>query len=97
MTFDFGMRLRELRESKHWTQRQLAKKLNVSATAISGYEKNTIIPSAMILADMASIFRVSANYLLGLKEQGVIHVGTLTDAQQKMMKDFSEELNRLNR
>lgn len=97
MPYDFGLRLRELRKSKHWSQRQLAKKLNISAAAISRYENNTMTPSATVLSDMASLFRVSANYILGIEEHGVIHIGTLTEVQKKMMKAFSEELRRLNR
>ena len=97
MIFDFGMRLCELRKSKHWTQRQLAKKLNVSATAISRYENNIITPSATIIADMASVFRVSANYLLGIKEYGVIHVETLTLEQRQLLETVSNEFRRSNR
>ena len=89
MAFDLGLRIRGLRENKHWSQRQLAEKLGVSASSVSGYENNTITPSATVISDMACIFRVSANYLLGIEEYGVIHIGELTDQQQQLLESLA--------
>ena len=41
MIFDFGYRLKDLREKKNLTQSQAAARLGVSKASISGYE-NTI-------------------------------------------------------
>ena len=49
MIFDFGYRLRELRESKNLTQTQVARRLNLSKTTISGYEYYIMTPSLVVL------------------------------------------------
>ena len=40
MVFDFGYRLKNLRQQHHLTQTQVANRLNLSKTSISGYENN---------------------------------------------------------
>ena len=45
MVYDFGLRLKELREAKHLTQSDVANRLDVTRATISGYECNTITPS----------------------------------------------------
>lgn len=51
--YDFGLRLKELREAKQLSQQEAAERLNVGRTTISGYERNTITPSVEQLVRMA--------------------------------------------
>jgi transcriptional regulator with XRE-family HTH domain len=44
MKESFGKRLSELRKKKGWTQEELSKKLNVSAQAVSKWEKDVSLP-----------------------------------------------------
>ena len=43
--YDFGLRLKELREAKKLSQKDVADRLSVVPSTISGYENNTITPS----------------------------------------------------
>lgn len=61
-------RLRELRIERNMTVRDLAKALNVSSVAISRWENNKRIPNADNVYHIALYFKVSADYLLGLKD-----------------------------
>lgn len=63
---DFGELLKSLRVNAGLTQKQLADKLGVSKNAVSYYEKSLRYPSSDILIRIARVFRVSADYLLGL-------------------------------
>ena len=65
--FDFGLRLRELREKKRLSQQQLADWLGLTRSSISNYENNTQTPPADTLVRLADIYGVSVDYLLGVK------------------------------
>ncbi len=67
MEIILGARLKELREEKGLTQRQLAKELNLNAVTYLHYEKSQREPPLAVLASMAIYFDVSVDYLLGLK------------------------------
>ena len=86
MKESFGKRLSDLRKKKNWTQEELAKKLNVSAQAVSKWEKDVSLPDVGLLASIASIFETSIDYLLGHHTEPV--VGMTTTSQKK-------DLNRL--
>lgn len=57
--------LKELREKKGFTQKQLSEALYLSKTAVSQYENGTHTPSIETLIKLADIFDVSIDYLLG--------------------------------
>ncbi len=55
-----GQRLRELREAKDFSLRELAKKLDVSAAFLSDVELGRRFPSSDVLVKMAQILGVTA-------------------------------------
>lgn len=57
--------LKKLREDHDYTQQQLADALHVSKNSISHYELKVSMPSIDVLIEMAGIFDVSLDYLLG--------------------------------
>lgn len=64
----FAERLRILREKSGWTQGELAKQLKVSRGAISYYENGDRIPNIEFLDEVAQLFDVPVEYLLGYRE-----------------------------
>jgi transcriptional regulator with XRE-family HTH domain len=54
-----GPRIVELRKAKGWTQAQLAKVAQLSASAIAMYETNRRVPDQSALAKLAVAFQVS--------------------------------------
>jgi len=60
----FGARLRELREERGWTQRELDSRLGILQSKLSKYESGTHQPSLRTLVRMANLFGVSTDYLL---------------------------------
>ena len=91
MVFDFGYRLKNLRQQHHLTQTQVANRLNLSKTSISGYENNVKTPSQDVLIKLAGLYRVSTDYLLGLDDEEMISVEGLTRQQRRL----GEELVRM--
>ena len=59
-----GQRLRLLRAERKWSQEAVAKKLGISRTAYNKYENGAIHPVRK-LKELADLFGVSADYILG--------------------------------
>ena len=68
MEIILGKRLKELREEKGLTQKDLANFLNLNSVTYLHYEKSQRQPPLEILADMAKFFDVTVDYLLGLTD-----------------------------
>ena len=64
----YGERLRELRESKKLTQRQLAEKLGLNQQDISRYEREQIDLSTEMIRKFCEFFEVSSDFLLGFTD-----------------------------
>ena len=69
MKIILGKRLKELREEKGLTQKQLAEQLNLNSVTYLHYEKDQREPPLKVLAEMAVFFEVSTDYLLGLTDE----------------------------
>ena len=88
MVFDFGYRLKNLRQQHHLTQTQVANRLNLSKTSISGYENNVKTPSQDVLIKLAGLYWVSTDYLLGLDDEEMISVEGLTRQQRRLVEEL---------
>ncbi len=64
----FATRLKELRNERQLSMKQLAKMINVTDGAISNWENDVNEPKISYLIRLAEFFHVSADYLLGLKD-----------------------------
>lgn len=65
----FSLRIKELRQSLGMTQKEFAEGLNITASALSAYEKNNINPSISIAKRIAEVYHVSIDWLCGLSEK----------------------------
>ena len=88
MVFDFGYRLKNLRQQHHLTQTQVANRLNLSKTSISGYENNVKTPSQDVLIKLAGLYRVSTDYLLGLDDEEMISDDGLTRQHRRQVEEL---------
>ena len=57
--------LKILRKNKGYSQEQLAVRLNVVRQTVSKWEKGLSVPDAQMLMEIAEVFSVSVNELLG--------------------------------
>jgi len=65
----FSKILKELRDSKGISQRQLAKEIGISQSSVHAYEAGEKSPTIDVLLKLAKYFDVSADYLLGLSDK----------------------------
>lgn len=78
---ELGKKLRELRQNKNLSQWQVAELVGISKAMISSYELNVREPSLTTLKKLASLYKVSADYLLDLERGDYIDVKGLTPKQ----------------
>ena len=65
----FSVRLAALRKECGLSQDDLAKIINKTRSAVSGYEIEDKEPSFELLCALAKYFNVSTDYLLGLSDE----------------------------
>ena len=86
--FDFGLRLRQLREDRGMSRFTLAKKLGVSKETIYRYENNLQDPALNRIIQLAGIFQTSIDYLVGLDYSYTIKLPQLTNEQRVALNEF---------
>lgn len=98
----FASRLRQLRLDKNLRQEQVAKLIGVNKSAISTYENNTRQPSFDILVRLATLYRVSTDYLLGMTNIRSLDLSGLSDEEVAAVSELvaimtkrNEQLNNL--
>lgn len=77
MEYYLGEKLKSLRESRNWTQADLAKRLNKAVSTISGYESDAHAIPLDVLSSIAMLFGISADELLVLKKAIHFHCQVL--------------------
>ena len=67
-----GETIKFVRQQKKMSQAQLAKLANVHQKNISKYENEGVVPSALILGELANALGVTTDYLLGHDQESTI-------------------------
>ena len=92
--FDFGKRVKYLREQKGLTQAQLASRLSVTRSLISAYEAGSRYPSLDMLIMISQSFHISTDYLLGINSEKTISLDGLTESQTKILYNLISEFKK---
>lgn len=92
--YDLGYRIKSIRTQRGMAQNELAKRINKSKSAVSGYESDAQVPPLEVLVSIASVLNVSLDYLVGFEMEEPISVANLTDQQKKIIHLILEEFSR---
>lgn len=84
--YDFGLRLRALREKRGMTQRDLAQRINKSVSAVSSYESNAQIPPVDVLESIACVMNVTLDYLVGFDHEEIYLTKSLNTEQKEFLE-----------
>jgi len=88
--FDFGERLKELRESRGLTQEEMGKRVGRSKSVICSYEGNIKFPPMDVLSNIALLFNVSTDYLVGISKAEMLSLDGLTKSQCTVLENLVE-------
>ena len=86
---DFGEKIAELRKSKNMTQEALAGKLDVTAQAVSKWERGESMPDVLLLPKIAEILEVSIDSLFGKEQRPIV------EYHPEAKKDFDKMILRV--
>mgnify|MGYP001623148347 FL=1 len=86
--FDFGLRLRKLREEKGLSQEELGKRIGVSKGSIYRYESNVQVPSLDTAKKLAKVLGTTLDHLAGLEDGIVIRLPDLPEEQESALREF---------
>ena len=90
-------RLRALRESRGYSQKGLAKRLDCSPSLISSYETGERSPSLQNLGELADCFGVTTDYLLGRTPPAPgLDLSGLTEEQRTAVEIIDRGMRRQN-
>lgn len=85
--------IKQLRENAGYSQSVLAKKLNVTRSAVNAWEMGLSIPTTQYVVDMARLFRVSADYLLGLSTETTLVLDGLSEQEKNILYSLVDYFN----
>lgn len=91
-----GERIKELREKNGYTQTTLAKKFNLSRSAINAWEMGVSVPSTQYLIELSDLFKVTTDYLLGLDKAEKIDISFLTRKEKEMIYSMIDYFSKLH-
>ncbi|MCL2508994.1 MAG: helix-turn-helix domain-containing protein [Oscillospiraceae bacterium] len=77
--FSLSERIRLLRERIGLTQSDLARSMGLTRSSVNAWEMGLSVPSTQYIVELAKIFNVSADYLLGIETTATISVEGLSE------------------
>lgn len=90
-------RIAALREQRHLTQAELAKRLGVTRSSVNAWELGISVPSTQYLVELAVLFGVSTDFLLGVEETETVSVVGLTEQDVLTVTALIQHLREKNR
>ena len=90
-------RIKMLREEKGLTQARLAKQMGVTRSCVNAWEMGISVPSTQYLVELAMIFRVSVDFLLGLNQTATVSVAGLDEADMRLVTALITHLRQKSR
>lgn len=85
-------RIKQLREQKGLTQAALARMLNVTRSSVNAWEMGISVPSTQSLVQLAEIFDISTDYLLGIDTSSAIRTDGLSDEDIMLVHSIVQRL-----
>ena len=91
-------RLKEQRNLKHLSQKDVARAVGMSASILSNYENGERLPSLENLIILARFYKCSTDYLLGIDKScnNYIDVSMLNEKQVSLLQEFLLTLHHQN-
>ena len=84
--------IKELREEKAWTQTELAKILGVTRSCVNAWEMGISVPSTQYVVELASLFHISTDFLLGVEATASVSVEGLSDEDIQLVHTIIDHL-----
>lgn len=85
-------KIKKLREARGWSQAELARRLSVTRNGVNSWEQGLSMPSPACLVDLAKVFSVSTDYLLGIENLNSVNVTGLGAKEVALLTEMADML-----
>ena len=85
-------RIKLLRDQRGMTQTELAKRLGLTRSSVNAWEMGISVPSTQYIVELARLFKVSTDYLLGVASSATVNVSGLTEKDIQLVCALVEHL-----
>ena len=85
-------KIKKLREARRWSQAELARRLSVTRNGVNSWEQGLSMPSPACLVDLAKVFSVSTDYLLGIENLDSVNVTGLGAKEVALLTEMADML-----
>ena len=85
-------RIKALREARGWTQAELARRMSITRNGVNSWEQGLSMPSPTCLVDLAKVFSVSTDYLLGVERLETVNGTGLDEKDVAMLAQLADRL-----
>ena len=89
-------RIKFLRESNNLTQSELAKQLGITRSSVNAWEQGISMPSTQYVVELARLFNVSVDYLLGVEESAALNISGLNEDDVRLIYQIINHLRKNN-
>ena len=89
-------KIKALREQQGLTQTELSKLLGITRSGVNAWEMGISAPSTQYVVELAHIFNVSTDYLLGVDGTSAVSVSGLTEEDVRIVCGLIEHLRQKN-
>lgn len=92
--FDLGKVLKSLRVQHGYTQSDVGDKLDVSTGSVGRWENNASIPSTEKFIEIAILYNIPINYLVGIPLEETLSINGLTPDQRHILQAIVADFRR---
>ena len=90
-------RIRHLRDQNTMTQSELARQLGITRSSVNAWELGISVPSTQYIVELANLFHVSTDYLLGINRSATLDVSGLTQEDIETLHTLVMHLRKKNK
>lgn len=91
--YDFGSRLKAIRQQRGYTQKKLAEEIGKSVQAVSSYERNSQVPPIEVMISIADVLNVSLDYLVDRQPFNTYTFHKLNSKQKAILELIQDEFS----
>ena len=85
-------KIKELRTANNITQSELAARLGITRSSVNAWEMGISIPSTMYIVELAQLFSVSTDYLLGISHEIILDLSDLDNDAIQIVSELVQYL-----
>lgn len=87
-------KIKSLRATKDMSQTELANRLGITRSSVNAWEMGISVPSTMYIVELAHLFGVSSDYILGINHEVSLDVTGLDAEAVRIVSEMIEYMKR---